>query len=121
VAHRRLCVVDIEGGRQPMVDAGRGLTLVYNGEIYEHERLRQDLAQRGYKFKTRSDTEVLLALYAYYGREFLKHLRGEFAFALVDETRRKLLLVRDRVGLKPLFYTRLRDRFLFASEIKALF
>lgn len=104
-----------------MVDAGRGLTLVYNGEIYEHERLRQDLSQRGYKFKTRSDTEVLLALYAYYGCDFLRHLRGEFAFALVDETRRKLILVRDRVGLKPLFYTRVGDRFLFASEIKALF
>lgn len=121
VAHRRLCVVDIEGGKQPMVDAGRGLTLVYNGEIYQHECLRRDLSERGYKFKTRSDTEVLLALYAYYHRDFLQHIRGEFAFALVDERRRKLLLVRDRVGLKPLFYTRLGDQLLFASEIKALF
>lgn len=121
LGHRRLCVLDIEGGRQPMSHPDKPLTLVFNGEIYEHERLRCELSQQGCQFHTRSDTEVLLALYATYGLDFFPYLRGEFAFAIVDEMRRKLILVRDRIGLKPLFYTVVDGHFLFSSEIKALF
>lgn len=120
VAHRRLCILDIEGGRQPMIDADRGLTLVYNGEIYDHERLRCELSRKGYCFRTRSDTEVLLALYAVHGLEMFEHLRGEFAFVMVDEPKRRAILVRDRLGLKPLFYTATAEGIRFASEIKAL-
>lgn len=121
VAHRRLSVVDLLGGKQPMVDAERGLTLAYNGEIYDHDRLRADLAQKGHRFKTTSDTEVLLALYAEYGLDFFPYLRGEFSFAIIDEPKGEAILVRDRMGLKPLFYARTKDNFYFASEIKALF
>ncbi|MHC4548180.1 MAG: asparagine synthase (glutamine-hydrolyzing) [Planctomycetota bacterium] len=117
VAHRRLVILDPEGGRQPFRAPARGLTLVFNGEIYDEERLRRET---DWPFRTRSDTEVLLALYAVHGVGFLRHLRGEFAFALVDEPRRKLLLVRDRFGLKPLFYTRVPQGLLFASEMRAL-
>lgn len=120
VGNRRLCVIDLEGGKQPMVDAARGLTLVYNGEIYDHDRLRAQLSQRGYSFRTQSDTEVLLALYALDGVGCFEQLRGEFAFAIVDERQRVAILGRDRMGLKPLFYTRTADSFYFASEIKAL-
>ena len=121
LAHRRLSVIDIEGGKQPMADAERGLTLVYNGEIYGHDQLRQKLGERGYRFHSSSDTEVLLALYAVHGLDLFTHLRGEYSFAIVDERRRQAILVRDRMGLKPLFYARVGDSLLFASEIKALF
>jgi asparagine synthase (glutamine-hydrolysing) len=121
VAHRRLCVVDLDGGKQPMVYPDLGLTLVYNGEIYDHDRIRRDLDGKGWCFRTKSDTEVLLALYAVYGLDFFPHLRGEFAFALIDERKGEAILVRDRLGLKPLFYTRTPNSLLFASEIKALF
>lgn len=104
-----------------MVDQQRALTLVYNGEIYDHDRLRSELSLKGYSFRTRSDTEVILALYAIEGLDFLEKLRGEFSFALVDENRREIILVRDRMGIKPLFYARVGQRFLFASEIKAIF
>ena len=119
VAHRRLCILDREGGRQPF--AAQGCSLVYNGEIYDEPRLRGDLEARGWRFRTRSDTEVLLALYVVHGRGFLEHLRGEFAFAILDEGRREALLVRDRFGLKPLYWTRVPGALLFASEVKALF
>jgi asparagine synthase (glutamine-hydrolysing) len=121
VAHRRLCVLDIEGGKQPMRDCKRNLVIVYNGEVYDHERLRNELAAKGWSFQTRSDTEVVLALYATYGLEMFDHLRGEFAFVIIDEGNRRAVMVRDRMGLKPLFYTRTKDSLLFASEIKALF
>lgn len=121
VGHRRLCVIDIAGGKQPMVDAERQLTLVYNGEVYDYDRLRNELSQRGYHFHTNSDTEVVLALYAIHGLDFFEQLRGEFAFGIIDERKREAILVRDRMGLKPLFYTRVGNRFLFASEIKSLF
>ncbi|QDU60089.1 Asparagine synthetase [glutamine-hydrolyzing] 3 [Planctomycetes bacterium Pan216] len=121
LAHRRLAVVDPECGTQPMIDRERGLTLVYNGEIYDDERLRRELSAEGYVFRTRSDTEVLLALYALRGLDMFKDLRGEFSFALIDERANEAILVRDRMGLKPLFFTRFGDTLLFGSEIKALF
>ena len=121
VAHRRLCILDRAGGRQPFTAPGTDCSLVYNGEVYDEPRLRGDLRSRGWEFRTRSDTEVVLALHALHGHGFLAHLRGEFAFALFDERRRQVLLVRDRLGLKPLYWTRLPGRLLFASEAKALF
>lgn len=121
VAHRRLSVVDLEGGKQPMLDSQRGLTLVYNGEIYDHDRIRSELAKEGFRFHTTSDTEVLLALYAKHGVDLFPHLRGEFAFVMIDERKGEAILARDRMGLKPLFYTHAGDKFLFASEIKAIF
>ena len=121
VAHRRLNIVDLTGGRQPMLDVNRGFTLVFNGEIYDDDRLRKELVRDGFHFKTHSDTEVLLALYARYHLGMFEHLRGEFAFVIIDEPRREAILVRDRMGIKPLFYMPLKDRFLFASEVKALF
>lgn len=121
VAHRRLAVVDLAGGRQPMRDQTHGLTLVFNGEIYDHDRLRRELTHAGYPFRTRSDTEVILALYVNHGLEFFRYLRGEFAFAIVDEPRRQVILARDRFGIKPLFYVRTKGSLVFGSEVKALF
>lgn len=121
VAHRRLNIVDPVGGRQPMLDSERGLTLVFNGEIYDDDRLRRELNKEGFHFRSHSDTEVLLALYARYHLNLFQYLRGEFAFVVIDERRREAILVRDRMGIKPLFYMPMKDRILFASEIKAIF
>lgn len=121
VAHRRLRILDPEGGRQPFLVPERGLALVYNGEVYEEDRLRAELAERGWRFRSRSDTEVVLALYALDGLDFVRRLRGEFALALIDERERRAVLVRDRLGLKPLYYVAQPGCVTFASEIKALF
>jgi asparagine synthase (glutamine-hydrolysing) len=121
VAHRRLRILDPEGGRQPFLAPERGLALVFNGEVYEEDRLRDELAERGWNFRSRSDTEVVLALYALEGLDFVHRLRGEFALVVVDERERRAVLVRDRLGLKPLYYTAQPGFLTFASEIKALF
>lgn len=107
-------------GMQPLVDPERDLGLLFNGEIYDHDALRRDLAARGHRFATRSDTEVLLRLYTEHGLDLFPFLNGEFAFAVYDGRRRELLAVRDRMGIKPLFYARHGGAFLFASEIGAL-
>lgn len=118
LGHRRLAVIDLsEAGRQPM-DGPGGLAVVLNGEIYNFQEKRMECA--GYPFRSRSDTEVILALYQKYGEEFVEHLDGMFALALWDQGRRKLLLARDRVGKKPLYYSFTSRFFAFASEIKAL-
>lgn len=111
-----------DGGtcQQPLHDASGQLSLVYNGEIYDHHALRETLARRGHRFRTRSDSEVILHLYAEHGDAFYEHLNGEFAFALWDARRSELLLVRDRFGVKPLFYAWHRGRLVFASEVKAI-
>ena len=121
VAHRRLCVLDQAGGGQPMHNPCRDLTLVYNGEIYRHDQLRDELSAAGYAFRSRSDTEVVLAAYAVWGLDFVRRLRGEFALAVLDPRRNRAVLVRDRVGLKPLFLARTAAGLHFASEVKALF
>jgi asparagine synthase (glutamine-hydrolysing) len=121
LGHNRLSIIDLEGGRQPMQDAAGRLTVIFNGEIYNFQELRSELEGRGYGFRTRSDTEVLLAAYETYGTRFIDRLNGMFAFALWDSNQSKLLLARDRLGIKPLFYTILpTDVVVFASEIKAL-
>jgi len=121
LAHARLSIIDLEGGRQPMSIAGGQLWITFNGEIFNYVELRDELIQKGHKFATRSDTEVILHLYQEEGESFVQRLNGQWAFAIWDAPRQKLFLSRDRLGVRPLFYTQTADSFLFASEIKALF
>ncbi|MFO0755019.1 MAG: asparagine synthase (glutamine-hydrolyzing) [Byssovorax sp.] len=119
--HRRLAIVDLtESGAQPMVHAERGLTITFNGEIYNHVELRERLAAMGHRFHGTSDTEVLLAAYARWGAECLRELNGMFAFAIWDEARRVLFCARDRFGEKPFQFALTSDFFAFASEAGAL-
>jgi asparagine synthase (glutamine-hydrolysing) len=120
LAMRRLAIIDLEGGWQPIYNEDRSVVVVMNGEIYNYAKLRQDLLQRGHRFATASDTEVLVHLYEEYGDELATHLEGMFAFALWDVARRRLLVVRDRLGIKPLYYAFDNGRLYFGSEIKAI-
>jgi asparagine synthase (glutamine-hydrolysing) len=121
LAHRRLSIIDLSpAGHQPMADASGCLQIVFNGEIYNFEQLRRDLEARGHRFRSASDTEVILAAYQQWGTDCLRQLNGMFAFALYDPTRRWIFLARDRAGEKPLFYRHAPRRFAFASELKAL-
>ena len=120
LGHRRLAIVDIAGGHQPMSDEHGEAWITYNGEIYNHLALRADLEARGHRYRTRSDTETILHAYEEDGEQCVERLRGMFAFAIWDRTRRRLLLARDRLGIKPLYYAVTSDEILFASEIKAL-
>ena len=116
----RLAIIDLHTGRQPMTDASGSLVIVFNGEIYNFRSLRAELEARGRRFRTQSDTEVILGAYAEYGEECVARLRGMFAFAIWDRARRTLFLARDRLGKKPLYYWHRGGLFLFASEPKAL-
>ena len=120
LGHRRLSIIDLSGGRQPMANADRTLWIVYNGEIYNFRELRSDLELRGYRFTTKSDTEVVLRAYEAFGEACVERLRGMFALAIWDQRRRKLFLARDRLGIKPLYYAITGDGLVFASEIKAI-
>src|SRR4051812_35897887 len=120
LAMRRLSIIDLERGHQPIANEDASAWIVCNGEIYNYRELRRDLASRGHFFKTGSDTEVILHLYEDRGERVVDDLRGMFAFAIWDARRRKLLLARDRFGQKPLFWRFDGRRFLFASEIKGL-
>ncbi len=120
LGHRRLSVIDLSGGHQPMFSPDESLVIVYNGEVYNYRELRHSLEQRGHKFQTASDTEVLLRLYEADGADALSALNGMFAFAVFDRNEKSLFLARDRIGIKPLYYLELPGRFLFASEAKAL-
>ena len=106
LAHRRLSVIDLERGGQPMTDPSGQVTVSYNGEIYNYLELRSELAAAGYQFRTTSDTEVLLTGYLHWGVEVLQHLAGMYAFAIWDARDRSLLLARDRLGVKPLYWGR---------------
>ena len=116
----RLAIIDAIGGGQPMTNEDESVWLVFNGEIYNFRELRPVLEARGYRFRTRSDSEVLLRAYEAYGDACVEHLRGMFAFAVWDRRRRRLLLARDRLGKKPLYYRQRNGLLLFASEVKAL-
>ncbi len=120
LGHRRLSIIDIEGGVQPMSDATGRYTLVFNGEVYNYVELRRELVSQGLHFRTRSDTEVLLGALLHWGRDALERLDGMYAFALWDAHQRRLLLGRDRIGIKPLYYAPLGAGLAFASELKAL-
>jgi asparagine synthase (glutamine-hydrolysing) len=117
---RRLSIIDLAGGHQPISNADGSLWVVCNGEIYNFRELRAALQAKGHRFKTGSDSETILHAYAAYGDEFVSHLNGMYAFALWDARRRRLLIGRDRLGIKPLYYLNDGHRFAFASEAKAL-
>jgi len=117
---RRLSIIDLPGGHQPVFNEDRSAWIVFNGEIYNFPELREGLQKRGHSFYTRSDTEVIVHLYEEMGADCVSKLRGMFAFALYDERRKKLLLARDRLGKKPLHYARQGERLLFGSEINAI-
>jgi asparagine synthase (glutamine-hydrolysing) len=120
LAHRRLSIVGLSDGHQPMSDPSDNLVISYNGEIFNYVELRNELIARGRKFRTQSDTEVILHLYAEKGLDCLDDLNGDFAFALWDTRQRCMVLARDRMGVRPLFHTQRGDTLFFASEIKAL-
>jgi asparagine synthase (glutamine-hydrolysing) len=117
---RRLSIIDLGGGRQPIWNEDRTVLTVFNGEIYNYRELRRDLEVRGHRFMTHSDTEVIVHGYEEYGRGFPIHLNGMFAIALHDALRRKLILVRDHIGIKPLYYSFTDARIVFGSEVKVL-
>lgn len=121
LGHRRLSIVDLGGGHQPMSNEDGQIQIVFNGEIYNHKDYRPMLESHGHRYRTTSDTETIIHLYEEFGANAVQHLRGMFAFAIWDGHQRRLLLVRDRLGVKPVYYTLSKDGVLhFASEIKAL-
>jgi len=120
LGHRRLAIVDVAGGQQPMGNEDGTVWITFNGEIYNHASLRPGLEARGHRYKTRSDTETVLHLYEEEGERCVERLSGMFAFALWDEKKGRLLLARDRLGIKPLYYAVTDDELVFASEIKAI-
>jgi asparagine synthase (glutamine-hydrolysing) len=120
LAHRRLSIIDLEGGKQPLSNEDGTVWITFNGEIYNYVELREQLIQKGHKFVTSSDTEVIVHLYEEKGEEFIAELRGMFALGLWDARNKRLLLTRDRLGKKPLFYALLKDSVAFASEMKSL-
>ncbi len=120
LGHKRLAIIDIEGAKQPMSSNDDRYVLIFNGEIYNYLELRQDLIAKGYKFKTFSDTEVLLNIYIEYKEKCLTKLNGMFAFAVYDKKKQELFLARDHFGIKPLYYTNVENGFVFASEVKAI-
>ncbi len=120
LGHRRLSIIDLEGGKQPMVNEDGSVCLVYNGELYNYQGVKKTLSARGHRFMTNSDTEVIVRAYEEYGTDCLKHFRGMFAFALYDKRNDQLFAARDRIGIKPLYYTLHERSLIFASEIKSV-
>ncbi len=120
IGMRRLSIVDLATGHQPISNEHGSMTIVFNGEIYNHLSLREHLIARGHSYRTHSDTETIVHLYEEYGRDCVQHLRGMFAFAIWDRNRKTLFIARDRLGIKPLYYHLTPERLLFGSEIKVL-
>ncbi len=119
--HARLSIIDLSSGQQPMTNNDRSLWICYNGEIYNYLELRKDLEKLGHRFKTQSDTEVIIHSFEQWGNDCLARFNGQFAFAIYNRDDKTLMIARDRLGIRPLFFTQIHDRFYFASEIKALF
>ncbi len=120
LGHRRLSIIDVAGGQQPIENEDGSLVLICNGEVYNYQELRAELLARGHRFRTRSDSEAMLHLYEDRGPECLQRMVGMWAVAIYDKKKQRLFLARDRLGIKPLYYLHLGDRFLFASEFKAI-
>jgi asparagine synthase (glutamine-hydrolysing) len=121
LAHARLSIIDLSGGDQPIGNEDGSVWVTFNGEIFNYPEIREGLEARGHRFTTRTDTETLVHLYEEEGEALFRHLNGQFAFAIWDDRRQRLLLGRDRMGIRPLFYRQTGGRLLFASEVKALF
>jgi asparagine synthase (glutamine-hydrolysing) len=121
LGHSRLSIIDLSGGSQPIHNEDKTVWVVFNGEIFNYVELREELINQGHLFYTHSDTEVLVHLYEEKGVDFINQLNGQFAFAIWDKRKKRLLLARDRMGIRPLFYTQANGQFLFASEVKSLF
>ncbi len=119
LGHLRLSIIDLKTGNQPMFSSDKNLVIVFNGEIYNYKELKKDLEKKGYKFKTKSDTEVILVMYQAYGAKMLNKLRGMFAFVIYDQKKNELFGARDHFGIKPLYFYQKEKVFMFASEIKA--
>ncbi|NVO20127.1 MAG: asparagine synthase (glutamine-hydrolyzing) [Bacteroidetes bacterium] len=117
---RRLSIIDLNTGHQPLSNHDGSLQIVFNGEIYNYQEERDSLLRKGYNFRTATDTEVILHLYAEYGEKCLEHLRGMFAFAIWDKNRNKLFCARDRFGIKPFHYYHDKEKFIFSSELKSI-
>ncbi len=120
LAMRRLSIIDLATGQQPIHNEDKTLSVVFNGEIYNYRELRADLLTKGHRFSTTSDTEVLVHLYEEHRERCVERLRGMFAFAIWDRPEQALFLARDRLGIKPLYYTETPRGFVFASELKAI-
>ena len=121
LGHRRLSIIDLRPeGAQPMTNEDGSVVIVFNGEVYNFRELRADLERQGHVFASQSDTEAVLHAYEQYGDQALERLNGMFAFALYDKTRNRLLIARDRLGIKPLFYVECQGGLFFASELEAL-
>jgi len=120
LGHRRLSIIDLEGGQQPIFNEDRSKCIIFNGEIYNFWGLRDELLSKGHQFSTRSDTETILHAYEEWGEKSVERLRGMFAFAIWDLKAKKLFLARDRLGIKPLFFAQHKGKFYFASEMKAI-
>jgi asparagine synthase (glutamine-hydrolysing) len=120
IGMRRLSIIDLSGGKQPISNEDGTIVTVFNGEIYNYQEIREQLQSRGHTFATASDTEVIVHLYEDFGDECVQHLRGMFGLAVWDARRRRLFVARDRLGIKPLYYTQAGGRLIFASEIKAI-
>ncbi len=120
LAMRRLSIIDVKSGHQPLANENQDVWIVFNGEIYNHAALRSDLETKGHRYRSRSDTETIVHLYEQYGRDCVKHLKGMFAFAIWDRRKRVLFAARDRLGIKPFYYRWDVQSFLFGSEIKAI-
>ena len=120
IGHRRLSIIDIQGGDQPIFNEDSSLLIVFNGEIFNYRTLRQQLIEKGHRFRTKSDTEVILHLYEEKGPECLHDLNGQFSIAIHDCKKKTLFLARDRLGIKPLYYVSREGKFLFASELKSI-
>ena len=118
----RLSIIDLSSGSQPLANENNTIWIVFNGEIFNYLELREELVKRGHKFKTHSDTEVIVHTYEEYGLDFLNHLNGQFAISIWDSVKKELVIARDRVGIRPLFYSVLDGKSIaYGSEMKAIF
>ncbi|PIO04827.1 asparagine synthetase B, partial [Candidatus Woesearchaeota archaeon CG08_land_8_20_14_0_20_43_7] len=121
LAHKRLSIIDLSSrGKQPMHNEDGSIIVVYNGEIYNHAKLREELEKKGHRFMSETDTEVIVHAYEQYGSSCVNHFRGIFAFAIYDRNKKQLFLARDHIGVKPLYYHYDGKDIIFASEIKSI-